>query len=207
MSTCTPSEVEIAVIGGGPSGLLTALALAELPADVVCIDPAFAAGPPEAQRAPDARTSALFLPTLQLLKQLNLWDDLVHQSAPLKTLRMLDRTRRLLSAPDLVFHAKELGAEAFGWNVPNTALVKAAFNQLKSNNNIAVMAGKLANLETGPSHATATLDDGKTVRARLVVAADGRNSRCRDLAGISSRRWRYPQVALATAISARKAAR
>ncbi|MDN3719341.1 FAD-dependent monooxygenase [Roseibium salinum] len=36
----------------------------------------------------------------------------------------------------------------------------------------------------------------KTIKARLVVAADGRNSLLRETVGIDVKRWSYPQVAV-----------
>ena len=36
------------------------------------------------------------------------------------------------------------------------------------------------------------LADGGTVRANLVIAADGRNSQLRQIAGIEAKTWAYP---------------
>ena len=50
---------------------------------------------------------------------------LAPQSAPLRTLRIVDGTRRLIRAPEVTFDAGEIGLDAFGYNIPNAALVAA----------------------------------------------------------------------------------
>ena len=45
------------------------------------------------------------------------------------------------------------------------------------------------------------LDNGTALSADLVVAADGRNSVCRQAAGIATETWDYPQVAIAAQFS------
>ena len=44
------------------------------------------------------------------------------------------------------------------------------------------------------------LADGQQITARLVVAADGRDSPLRDAAGIDAVRWRYPQTGIVCAV-------
>ena len=47
----------------------------------------------------------------------------------------------------------------------------------------------------------ATLDDGRTVRARLLVGADGKRSMVRREAGIGERHWAFPQKIVACRIT------
>ena len=56
-------------------------------------------------------------------------------------------------------------------------------------------------LLTRESGAEVSLSDGTRVRARLVVAADGRNSFIREAAGIPVKTTRYGQKALAFAVT------
>jgi 2-octaprenyl-6-methoxyphenol hydroxylase len=58
-----------------------------------------------------------------------------------------------------------------------------------------------ARLMTREAEALVSLSDGTRVAARLVVAADGRNSPMRDAAGITVRTTRYGQKALAFAVT------
>jgi 2-polyprenyl-6-methoxyphenol hydroxylase-like FAD-dependent oxidoreductase len=51
------------------------------------------------------------------------------------------------------------------------------------------------------AHAELSLSDGSDLSARLVVAADGRNSRLRAASQIRTRAWSYPQAALTTILA------
>jgi 2-octaprenyl-6-methoxyphenol hydroxylase len=54
----------------------------------------------------------------------------------------------------------------------------------------------------GPNGAaTLALASGSSIRAPLVVAADGRKSQLREQAGIAARSWAYPQAALTTILA------
>ncbi len=52
--------------------------------------------------------------------------------------------------------------------------------------------------ETGADAITAILDNGARITAKLVAAADGRNSMAREHAGIKTSSWSYPQTAFVT---------
>jgi len=51
-------------------------------------------------------------------------------------------------------------------------------------------------VDRGAAAVTATLDDGATVRAPLLIAAEGRNSPTRTAAGIPVATWRYDHAAI-----------
>lgn len=180
-------STDIAVVGGGPVGLTAALLLAESGRRVVLLAPE----PP----GPDRRTSALLGDSISLLERAGVWDNLAPAVAPLRTIRIVDATRRLIRAPEVTFEADEIGRDAFGYNVPNALLVAALNEKLAAAGVIS-----LARAATAARHASDTatllLDDGTELAARLVVAADGRRSTMRGAAGIEARTWRYPQSAL-----------
>ena len=111
------------MVGTGPSGLVTALALAEVGAEVVAIGPVPAPGP----RAVETRTAALLTSSIDLLKSLGVWERLARHAAPLTAIRIIDASRSLLRAPDIEFKASELGLAAFGYNIANTALTDALY--------------------------------------------------------------------------------
>jgi 2-octaprenyl-6-methoxyphenol hydroxylase len=59
------------------------------------------------------------LPSIHLLERFGVWPGALRETAaPLRKLRLVDDTGAGLSAPTLSFDAKELGFEAFGWNIP-----------------------------------------------------------------------------------------
>ncbi len=90
----------------------------------------------------------------------------------------------------------------FGWNVPNIAIREALMARLAELPGARLIDGRtVAGLVSRRAEALARLDGGGQVRARLVLAADGRDSGLRNAAGIGVRRWHYGQKALVFAVT------
>ena len=181
-------ETEAAVVGGGPAGLVAAVALA-----AGGVPTAFVTG--RAARS-DNRTSALLVGSVKALDALGVWADCREHAAPLKTLRIVDDTRRLWRAPEVRFDAAELGLEAFGWNIENRHLVRALAARAQSMPDLVRIENDATALDLDGERARLSLAGGGGIDARLIVAADGRNSLCRAAAGIDTDQWAYPQTAL-----------
>lgn len=177
-------EVDIAVVGGGITGLLAACALSTTPHRVACIAPD--------ERRQDGRTTALLADAIADLRALDAWDACEPHAAPLRTMRLLDGTSRLLRSRPLDFNAGEIGLTAFGYNVPNEALL-VALRRSSERAGVVHRAAHVAGVDATTGRLT--LSDGSVLHARLLVAADGRNSMLRAAAGIRTRSWTYDQVA------------
>ena len=187
---------DVAVVGTGPSGLVAALALAHVGADVMAIGPA----PAPSARAAETRTAALLTSSVDLLKALGVWERLAGDAAPLKAIRIIDASRSLLRAPDIEFKASELGLAAFGYNIANTTLSDALYARAQEMLP-AVLAASVSTIEFDGGHAVLSLSDGAWLTARLVAGADGRRSICRMSAGIGVSERRFDQGAIATSFT------
>jgi 2-octaprenyl-6-methoxyphenol hydroxylase len=90
----------------------------------------------------------------------------------------------------------------FGWNVSNIAIREALLARMAELPNAMLVNGQTVDgLVARSAEALARLSRGGQVRARLVVAADGRDSSLREAAGIGVRRWQYGQKALVFAVT------
>jgi 2-octaprenyl-6-methoxyphenol hydroxylase len=187
-SSPSSGVVPVAVLGGGPSGLIAAILLARQGVETVLIAP---------EAPADARTTALMQGSLGILAEAGVWPGLKEVAAPLRHLRMVDATRRLVRAPEVIFHAGELELDAFGWNIPNAALVAALRAKAESLPHLTMIGARASAVTPVEDRVTVDLADGSSVDARLLIAADGRHSLARTAAGIGSRTWSYDQVALA----------
>jgi 2-octaprenyl-6-methoxyphenol hydroxylase len=182
-----PLTVEVAVVGGGPAGRTAAIALAEAGVETALIG---------RRPADDHRTTALLSGSVIALRTLGVWDRCAGQAAPLRVMRLIDDTGRLIRAPEVCFSAAEIGLDAFGHNIENRHLVAALFERARELDALRHVEDEARELVLDERGAAVALAGGGTVAARLIVGADGRHSLCRAAAGIASDRHAYPQTAL-----------
>jgi 2-octaprenyl-6-methoxyphenol hydroxylase len=179
-------SAEVAVIGGGPAGLVAAIALATAGIDTLLIAP-----PAE----PDHRTTALLAGSVTALETLGVWAACVPHAAPLRKIRLIDATQRLIRAPEVLFTATEIDLDAFGHNIENRHLI-AALEARAVELKLARIAGAAVSIMPDAAGVSIKHAHGET-RVRLVIGADGRRSLCRAAAGIGTNKRRtYPQTAL-----------
>jgi 2-octaprenyl-6-methoxyphenol hydroxylase len=189
-------EADILVAGAGAAGLSGSIALAQAGFSVVCVG--------HVDRRANGRTLALFEASLRFLKALDLWPKLRARSAPIEKIRMIDATGAKLSAPEAYFSASEIGLAAFGANIENDVLVETLADHAAACSGLRLVEDLLEDVHYGAEAVRATTADGRTIAAKLVVAADGRTSLARTKAGLAARSWTYPQVALTALLSHEK---
>lgn len=182
----------VVVIGGGPAGLATAVLLARFGVETVAVAAAPVAGP-------DRRTAALFSGSIELLRNLGVWDAIAKDCEPMFGIRLIDDRGAMLRAPETVFKAVELGLDEFGFNVPNASLVAALGRAASAQPGLTVLSGTVAAVVDRDAGVTVRLTDGRSLTAGICVGADGRHSLARTAAGIVTRSWDYPQAAVVTA--------
>jgi 2-octaprenyl-6-methoxyphenol hydroxylase len=178
----------ILVVGTGPAGLIAALCLADADFAVTLVGP----------QAPttDGRTTALMNPALGVLDRLDVLEQVAAGAAPLKVMRIIDATKRLIRSPVVTFRASEIGEERFGLNLSNNVLVPALAAAVRARSAIEWRESLVASWRLDAGSAVAVLDDGAEIAAPLAVAADGRLSPAREAAGIATSMHSYPQAAL-----------
>jgi 2-octaprenyl-6-methoxyphenol hydroxylase len=193
-------EPQVIVVGGGPVGLLSAALLAKSGVATCLVT----AGAPPPGTAQEARSAALFPASMRLLAHVGICLDTLGGLAPLTGIRLIDDTGGLLRAPEVTFTAADVGAEAFGFNVPNAALaaalrmhLAAAGPKLHWIEGVSV-ASVEGGAEGGVAPAKVHLSNGVSLSAPLVIGADGRMSPCRIGAEIACESWDYEQVAVTT---------
>lgn len=183
--TAEQYNTEVAVVGGGPVGLITAIALNAAGLETVLVAPA---------AEPDHRTTALLAGSVATLTSLAVWDGCLPHAAPLRRIRIVEATTRLLRAPEVAFAATDIGLDAFGYNIENRYLV-GALEAHAGRLGLPRIAARALEVTSDESAVTIT-HAGGTLRARLAIGADGAQSLCRRAAGIATRRRAYRQAAV-----------
>jgi 2-octaprenyl-6-methoxyphenol hydroxylase len=192
-------RTDVLVVGGGLAGLTLACALATAGVPTACVD----RDAPDDQLHGDfdGRTTALALASRRVLEGAGVWPHMAEaaEGGAIWDIRVADKNSPLF----LHYDHRDVGLGAMGYVVDNAVVRRALFARA------AELGGRLlhlapasvAALERGRTSALATLADGRRLRARLVVGADGRNSFCRRSAGIGVTGWRYDQSAMICTIA------
>ena len=198
----TTQATDILISGGGVAGLTAAAAFGRAGFQVICVDPTPPVADAEVDGA-DLRTTAFLQPAVTVLQAAGLWDRLSPHAAPLQIMRIIDAGGAINEARHIKdFDAAEISDQPFGWNLPNWLLRREILAGLAQLPSVSFRPGIAATaLLTRTSEARVTLSDGTRITAKLVVAADGRNSTMRAALNIPVRTLRYGQKALSFAVT------
>jgi len=184
-------RADIAVVGGGLSGLALAIACAAAGIETAVIDRADQAKFRDA--AYDGRTTAIAYGSQQVLKGIGVWDTLAPHAEPIREIRVVDGDSPLF----LHYDRAEIDAEALGYIVENRLLRSALQARAEALPSLTLYApSAVEQVEFGALQARLSLSDGGRIAAALVVGADGRDSPMRAAAGITTWRKSYHQIAI-----------
>jgi 2-octaprenyl-6-methoxyphenol hydroxylase len=187
LGTMTIKTYDIAVVGGGMVGLCLALGLAGAGVRVAVIERATLSDMADAGF--DGRGSAIAAGSQRILAGLGLWDSLSGDAGPILEIRVADGDSPLF----LHYDHKEIGDDPLGWIVENAVIRRALARAVSAADTDIFDGTELSAADFGTDEAVLDLADGNRISARLVIAADGRNSPLRETAGIEAVRWNYPQ--------------
>jgi 2-octaprenyl-6-methoxyphenol hydroxylase len=181
---------DVAIAGGGMVGLSLAAALAELPLDVVVIEPVA----PDADEQPsfDARTTALSSGSRRVLEGIGAWPALAARATPIRRIHVSERG----VFGTAILEAGEQGLAALGYTIENRLLGRALRARVAGLPRVRLHAARVAALETSVDSVRLATDDGATFAARLLVAADGAQSAVRSALGIGASVAEYGQHAV-----------
>src|SRR6185437_7236676 len=184
-------RTDIAVVGGGLSGLSLGIACAAAGIETAVIDREDPAKFRDA--AYDGRTTAIAYGSQQVLKGIGVWDALAPHAEPIREIRVVDGDSPLF----LHYDRAEIDAEALGYIVENRLLRGALQARADALPSLTLYApSAVEQVEFSETQARLTLSDGGRIAASLVVGADGRNSPMREAAGIQTWRKSYHQIAI-----------
>ena len=197
------NSFDVAIIGAGPVGGALACKLAESGRRVALVDKA--ALPPMEHPDFDGRAYAIAAGSRRLLDEAGLWDALPYKPCPILDIRVTDgKVGRPASPLQLHFDHAAVGEEPFGWIIEARALRIAINRKLHDHPDILLLAPAEAAVTFDEDSARIAIKGGAAFTARLVVAADGRESRLRGQAGIPVTRIPYRQSAVVCAIAHEK---
>ena len=194
-------DYDIVVIGGGPAGLSFACSMSGLSLNVLLVEksPLKSVSKPK----PDGREIALTHHSRKILIKLGVWA-LIDEAkvSPLKEAKVFDGDSDSL----LNFDAKKSAIEALGYLVPNHLIRAALFERVSQAENVTILNEIIVDgVSTSNKGAEVSLSNGRTIKSKLVVAADSRFSEIRRKMGIPSIMKDFSKVMITTRMSHEKA--
>lgn len=182
-------EFDVIIVGGGMIGASTANLLAPSGLKIAVIE---AQAPPTFSFAQpmDLRVSAISLASQQLLVATGAWSNIREMRlCPYRRLETWDQ-----GGCETKFHARDLGYDHLGYIIENRVIQLGLLEAMKRHDNVHLMCPEnVTKLEQYPDHAEIILTSGATLRAKLVLAADGANSIIRQQSDIGISSWDYRQ--------------
>lgn len=182
--------VDVAVVGAGVVGAATALAVARSGRRVALVE-AREPAPWRADAAPDLRVFAISPASAALFDTLGVWTAMRSARAqPYRHMRVWDAA----GGGELRFDASDQGQPTLGWIVEQSLLQHVLWEALRAEPGVVRHCpDRVQGLEQDDVGVDVVLESGLRVRAGLAVAADGADSRLRELTGIEVDRHDYRQ--------------
>lgn len=176
---------DVLILGGGLVGMTLAIGLARAGARVHVVD----RDDPAAQTAAgfDGRASAISTASWNLFGHLGLTPQLEPKGCPIAAIAVNDGLK-----PGRIDFRPAPDEGSLGRMFANRELRLALFEAAAGEPNIAWHPSSIVTCrERDPFGVSATLGDGRTLRAHLLVGAEGRVSPTRDEAGLNVAKWDY----------------
>ena len=194
-------DYDIVIIGGGPAGLSFACSMAGLDLNILLVEKS--ALKSISKPKPDGREIALTHHSRKILIKLGVWALIDEAKVSLiKEAKVFDGGSDSL----LNFDAKKSAIEALGYLVPNHLIRAALFERASQAENVTILNELMVDgVNTTNTGAEVSLSNGKTIKSKLVVAADSRFSEIRRKMGIPSVMKDFSKVMITTRMSHEKA--
>ena len=186
-------EYDLLIVGGGLVGASLAAALAPLPLKIAVVE-AVAFGSLN-QPSFDDRITAVSYGSRRIFESMGIWSKLAPEAGPIRHIHVSDRGRFGVTR----LHAEEARVDALGYVVPNRAIGRVLGEFIAAQKNIEMLApAKLESFTLGETGVEAVIEAGgkRSLKATLLVAADGARSEVRGKLGIAGETVDYAQTAI-----------
>lgn len=200
MQQQTDSQFDLIIVGAGLTGAALACAIAQLPRATSLSIALVEADTGLTQFSGDnfdPRVVALTQASQDLLQRIGVWEIIRRTRACAYTdMHVWDGE----GTAEIHFNAADVRASHLGHIVENSVVLTALRQQLAQHSNIhLIQPARVTQMGLSPTPSL-QLDNGETVSAALVIAADGANSKVRELAHVDTREWDYHQMAIVTTV-------
>ena len=175
------NEYDAVIIGGGMVGLTLACALGQQAFNVAIIE---AVEPQDINDSDEyeLRVSAISKSSQQVFKSINVWGEILKRRAcAYQHMHVWDAT----GEGKIHFDAAELGIDSLGHIIENRVIQFALYEKCKTLASVECLCPqRVSEINYAEDESSISLEDGTVLKTRLLIGADGANSRVRQAAGI-----------------------
>lgn len=193
------TRYDVVIVGGGMVGATIACALGDSDLSVAvlehCYPQAFDLSQPN-----DLRVSAISVASQNILQMVGAWDGIAsRRTCPYRRMKVWEASEDKAATE---FVSDHIGHDHLGHIIENRVVQLALLERLKAFANVDLICpAEITEIDYSPGSSMITLQDGSQLLAKLLVAADGGESRVRQAAGIGVTKWDYEQSALVASVS------
>jgi len=198
----TSKQYDVVIIGGGMVGLTLACALGQHEFNIAVVE----ASEPSDMEAGDnyeLRVSAISKSSQQVFQNINAWQGMLKRRAsPYQHMHVWDST----GAGKIHFDAADLGIDVLGHIVENRAVQFSLYERCQQLHNVELLCPQqVKEIHYTEQQSEVVLDNARCITTKLLIGADGANSKVRDAAGISINKSAYEQKGVVTVVKSTQA--
>ncbi|HKJ62387.1 MAG TPA: FAD-dependent monooxygenase [Hyphomicrobiales bacterium] len=151
----------------------------------------------------DGRSVALIPAVQYMLEALGIWERVASDAQPVETIDITDSELEMPVRSALLNFDGEGNTDGpLAFIMENALLRRALYEAADTLGDVQIISpASIQGIALDESGAKATLDNGRTLDARLLVAADGRQSALRKMAGFKIIEWKSGQAAITGTIA------
>ena len=182
-------NTDVLIVGSGLVGLIAAHCLVRLNYKVTIVDKKNFINSKNTYK--DTRTIAVSEGSKFFLESLSLWSFLENYAEPIKTIKVYDRSSR-----SKIHFKNQIKNKKLGYVIENNKFSKILRNQLQKFKNINMLYDfDLIDIKLNDSN-TKAFSDKVIINSKIIIAADGKNSRIKKIVGNKIFKKKYDESAL-----------
>lgn len=190
---------DVLIVGGGMVGATIACALGGSKLSVGVLEYQYPKGF-EPDQPHDLRVSAISVASQNVIDMVGAWEGILsRRHCPYRRMKVWESDEVRASTE---FVSDDIAQPYLGHIVENRIIQLALLERMAAFANVDLICpAKTESIDYSPGASVVRLEDGTEVIGRLLIAADGGESRVRQAAGIGVRRWDYEQCALVASVT------
>lgn len=189
---------DVLIVGGGMVGATIACALGGSDLSVGVLEYQYPKGF-DPEQPHDLRVSAISVASQNVIDMVGAWEGILsRRSCPYHRMKVWESDEQRAATE---FVSDDISEPYLGHIVENRIIQLALLERMAAFDNVDLICpAKTVSIDYSPGASVVTLEDGTELIGRLLVAADGGESKVRQAAGIGVRKWDYEQNALVASV-------